>query len=430
MIVWLRDKTQPNRKFITDVLWNVGSLAVVGFAGIALNIVIVRYYGSGTLGAFGQVFAVLMIAGQVAVGGFVFGILHYLPRFEIAGSERHAIFVSALYATIGLAAVVAVAMWFLGDLFGQVVRRPATGTGLKLASPAVFLFGINKVLLFALNAQRAMRLFAVGQMLRMLFYVLGVLILAAIRADGVVIPLSLTIGEFLLTIFLIAATRRHLSFSPRRFDRTWVRRLVKYGRDGFFIGLLFDINLKVDVIMLGLFLNDTAVGLYVFMAMFADGFAQLPVVLQNNINPLLSRTLHAKPIGSIRTYLVPLHLYFVPIMVGLAGIATLIMPELADVLTNDPAYGDAWPIFAILAAGVAITSGFSPLLFILNQAGRPDLQTALLGISLVLNLVGNAILISIFGLLGAAIATSIATVLSVPVLVLLYKHATQRWLWA
>jgi O-antigen/teichoic acid export membrane protein len=321
-------------------------------------------------------------------------------------------------------------MWFLSDIFGGVVGSPATGAGLKLASPAVFLFAINKVLLFALNAQRAMRLFAVGQMLRMLFYVLGMLILIAIRADGVVLPLSLTIGEFLLTGFLITATRRHFSFSPKMFDRAWVIRLVKYGRDGFFIGLLFDINLKVDVIMLGLFLNDAAVGLYVFMAMFADGFAQLPVVLQNNLNPLLSRTLHEKPIGSIRTYLVPLHLYFVPVMGLLAGIATLIVPELAVVLTGDSTYGDAWPIFAILAAGIAITSGFSPLLFVLNQAGRPDLQTALLAMSLVFNLVGNAILISIFGLFGAAVATSFATVLSVPTLILLYKRATQRWLWS
>jgi O-antigen/teichoic acid export membrane protein len=428
--VWKRLQIQVDRKFTSDVTWNVGSLALVGLAGIGLNIVIVRYYGSGTLGAFGQVFAFLMIAGQTAVGGVVFGILHYLPRSEIAGSGRHAIFVSALYATIGLSAAVAVAVWFLGDIFGAVVGSPATGTGLKLASPAVFLLAINKVLLFALNAQRAMRAFAVGQMLRMLFYLLGALILIAMSADAIFLPLSLTIGEFLLTGFLITATRRHFSFSPRMFDSAWVTRLVKYGRDGFFIGLLFDINLKVDVIMLGLFLDDTAVGLYVFMAMFADGFAQLPVILQNNLNPLLSRILHEKPIGSIRAYLVPLHLYFVPVMVLLAGIATLIVPELADVLTGDPTYGDAWPIFAILAAGIAITSGFSPLLFVLNQAGRPDLQTALLAMSLVFNVVGNAILIFIFGLVGAAIATSFATLLSVPTLILLYKRATQRWLWS
>lgn len=422
--------SQADRKFITDVAWNVASLGAVGIAGLVLTIVVARYYGPNALGVFGQVFAFLTIAAQAAVGGFVFGILHYLPRLTEEPSERAAVFASALYPTMALAAAVATAVWLLSGTLGDLLGSRATGLGLQLISPAIFLFAVNKCLLFSLNALRSMRLFALGQMLRMLFYLAGALALIAGGADSVLLPLCFPIGELLLTVFLIGATRRHLTWSVRAIDPSWVLRLTRYGRDGFFIGLLVDINLKVDVIVLGFFLSDAKVGLYVFMAVFADGFAQLPVILQNNLNPLLSRTLHQQPRGSVRPYLLGLHLYLVPAMMLIAIGATLLLPELADRLTGDPSFGAAWPIFAVLAAGIALTSGFSPLFFSLNQAGRPDLQSALYMTGLVVNIIGNLVLISAFGVIGAAIATSLALILMVPTLAVLYRRATGQWIWS
>lgn len=424
---------QPNqldRKFISDVAWNVVSLGVIGIAGLTLNIIIARYYGPSTLGSFGQVFAFLIIAAQAGVGGFVFGILHYLPRVAKGSPSQDAVFASALYPTMALAAVVAIGVWLLSGILGDLLGSPSTGVGLQLVSPAIFLFAVNKCLLFGLNALRSMRLFAMGQALRLLLYLAAALALIAAGADGVLLPLCFPIGEFLLMVVLIFASRRQLTWSVRSIDRAWMLRLVRYGRDGFFIGLLFDINLKVDIIMLGFFLSDGEVGLYVFMALFADGFAQLPVILQNNLNPLLSRVLHEKPPGSIRPYLLRLHLYFVPPMMLVALGTTLLLPQLSFLLTGDPVFGAAWPLFAILATGIALTSGVSPLFFVFNQAGRPDLQTIFLLFSIVVNVLGNLILISLFGLTGAALATTLTAVSMVPISVLLYRRATGLWLWS
>ena len=188
------------------------------------------------------------------------------------------------------------------------------------------------------------------------------------RSRLVFFPLSFTLGEGLLTIFLISSAHRRLSWRLEAIDAIpGVFRLMRHSRDGFFIGILADINFKVDVIVLGYFLSDAAVGLYILMAMFADGFAQLPVVLQNILYPLLSKFRDLEPRKSVRPYLVRLHLYVVPVMLLIAGIATLILPSLADFLTGDPKFGAACcRKIAILATGIAITSGFSPLFFVLN----------------------------------------------------------------
>ena len=419
-----------DRKFINDVAWSYGSLGVVALSGLVLNVVIARYYGPKTLGVFGQVFVWLTIAAQVAVGGFVAGILHYLPTVSENSSQRNAVFTSALYPMMLLAAIVAATVWLLSGTLGRLLDSSEIGVGLRLISPGVFLFAINKCLLFSLNALRLIRLFATAQMLRVLFYLMALLALSAAEVDGVFLPLSFTLGEGVLAIFLISSAHRLLSWRLEAIDASWVFRLMRHSRDGFFIGILADINFKVDVIVLGYFLSDAAVGLYIFMAMFADGFAQLPVVLQNNLNPLLSKFRDLELRKSVRPYLVRLHLYVVPVMLLIAGIATLILPSLADFLTGDPKFGAAWPLFAILATGIAITSGFSPLFFVLNQIGRPDLQTALYATGLALNILGNLILIPVLGLTGAALATSLALMLMVPTVIILYRHATGHWIWA
>ena len=47
-------------------------------------------------------------------------------------------------------------------------------------------------------------------------------------------------------------------------------------------------NTRIDVIMLGFFLDDKSVGIYSFAAFFAEGFLQLIIVIQNNLNPKIA----------------------------------------------------------------------------------------------------------------------------------------------
>lgn len=416
-----------DRKFIVDVTWGYVSLGVVALSGLLLNVVIARYYGQATLGVFGQLFAFLTIASQLAVGGFVAGLLHYLPSVSEAPSQRDAVFTSAMYPMMVLAAAVSVVIWLSSGTVGYLMGSPEISVGLRLISPGIFLFAINKCLLFSLSALRLIRLFATGQMLRVLFYLVTLLALTAAGVDSVLLPLALTLGEGLLTLFLIGAAYGRLTWRLNAIDLSWMFRLLRHSRSGFFIGVLSDINLKIDVIMLGFFVSDASVGIYVFMAMFADGFAQLPVVLQNNLNPLLGKV---GPRKGLRPYLVRLHLYVLPVMAVIATIATLALPTVANFLTGDPSFGSAWPLFGVLAVGIVLTSGASPFFFVLNQIGRPDLQTALYATGVILNILGNAILIPVLGLAGAALATSLTLVLMAPTVVVLYRIATGHWIWA
>ena len=53
--------------------------------------------------------------------------------------------------------------------------------------------------------------------------------------------------------------------------------------------MLIELNTRVDIIMIGIFMSDEKVGIYSFAALFAEGFYQLLIVLQNIMNPIMAR---------------------------------------------------------------------------------------------------------------------------------------------
>jgi O-antigen/teichoic acid export membrane protein len=71
--------------------------------------------------------------------------------------------------------------------------------------------------------------------------------------------------------------------------------------------------------------------------------------------------------------------------------------------------------------GIVLASGYIPFGQTLLMGGRPGWHTGLMAATVASNVIGNSILIPIYGLNGAAAATAIATVLSVFVLKALVK---------
>src|SRR5215471_19871929 len=87
-------------KFSTDVLWNVGSLALLGASGVVINSIIGHYQSPESLGVFNQAFAFYIVLSQLAVGGMQFSIVKYVSHTDDAD----------LMATVISSALLAIAL--------------------------------------------------------------------------------------------------------------------------------------------------------------------------------------------------------------------------------------------------------------------------------------------------------------------------------
>jgi len=395
-------------KFEKDVLWNVGGLAVAGIAGIALSAAIALGYTDSVLGSFNQVFAAYIFFSQFAV----LGIHHSVLTHVAAAAEKDA---ATPIIRTGLATACVPATLFAGLFYASagpisaMLESPAVATGIRYAAPGLFFFALNKVSLSAINGSRHMRAYALLTAGRFLF-MLGFFGLA-LRGNltGAELPAILSLAEGLTFVLSLAALRPLLVGAKRGPEKTaWVGRHIAFGLKGFLGGVVVELNTRVDVLMLGVFLSDAAVGMYSFAALVAEGLAQLLTVLRQNYSPILARLLASGDAIAARDTIIGGRNRVYPASALVGALAVLGYALGTSLVFSESGVAQSWPLFATLVAGLVIGSGYSPFSQILIVAGRPGWNTWMVLAILTTNALLNAFLIPAWGVHGAAVATAVS----------------------
>lgn len=410
--------------FQAGVAWNVASLVVLGLSGIAINVLIATWRGADDLGVFNQAYAIYIFASQVAVGGVQFSVLHYVSHHPDEREECARITSSGLVIAVVLAMVVAAVVMLSRHAVGAILDSPAVATALVAVSPGLVFFSLNKVLLAVMNGLRQMRAYAVFQSLRFLFILTGVVILLSLEVSGSLLAGAFTLAEALLLILLLGFFElRAVPIRARYVVSRWPRRHLSFGARSFLSGTLSELNTRVDVLALGFFVSDSLVGVYSFAAIFAEGFNQLPHIVRNNLDPLLGNRFADGSLARIEGYARQIRAFFWPGMAVIGALAVVAYVGLIGLFFGTTEFMASRGVFAVLILGVVLSSGYRPFVGILLQGGRPATYTLLVTLVVVVNLIGNLLLIPILGILGAAAATSAALVIEAALIVVL-----SRWL--
>ena len=399
-----------DRRFNRDVLWNIASLGVLGVAGVIINVLIARddRYGDEALGVFNQVFAFYIILSQFAVAGVHLSALKYVSHHQDDRAKCGEISSAALMLSALMAAGVCIVTYLFRGVIGAWWDSADVGAGIALVVPGLLLFSINKVLISILNGMRHMRAFAVFQALRYLFIV-GALI-ALMRMDYPVRALAaaLSIAEGILFLVLVIYTQmRVVSLWPRKGAGAWFKPHLDFGLRGFLGGVLSEMNTRVDVLLLGLFLKSEAlVGLYSFAAIPAEAMAQLIMIVRRNVDPVLGAHFAKGELEEINAFSRRLKRTVYLGMLAVTLTASVVYPFAVRLFVTDPKYAATWPLFAILSLGITLCSGYRAFGGVLLQGGRPGTQTLFVSGVVIGNIVLNAVLIPLWGIYGSAIATA------------------------
>ncbi|WP_367387839.1 oligosaccharide flippase family protein [Lewinella sp. LCG006] len=212
-----------------------------------------------------------------------------------------------------------------------------------------------------------------------------------------------------LLIYAVYGTR-YLRWG--KYSADWAKRILHFGK--YVLGtnissMLFN---KMDLMMVGFFLHPAAVAIYNvatrvtnYLEVPMSGISQViypKIALANsNGSKVEVGALYEKSVGLIVALVLPLVL----LVLGLS--------EWVVVLVAGKAYASAAPLLNILVIAVMIKPWSRLFGITLDAIGKPQLNFALLGLGLVLNIILNALFISWWGLQGAAIATLVAMILLV-----------------
>jgi O-antigen/teichoic acid export membrane protein len=400
------------REFSIDLIWNFGSLLVLGACGIVINTVIARLVGPAALGVFNQVFALYIFLSQLSVGGVHFSVLKYVSHDQDNIPSCAVISGSGLLLSLILAAPVAFLTFFGRGAAGELLNSPGVVVGLGLAAPGLVPCALNKVLLNVLNGVSRMRAYAVFQALRFIAILTAVVALSLLPVPDAYLAASLTIAEAMIFIPLVAYV--HLTLLPLHLrDATWgwMRKHFYFGVRGFFSGALTEVNTRIDVLTLGYFATDRTVGIYSFAAILAEGFSQLALVVRRNVDPLLGQSFAKVDLRKIERHAKKIRRVFSPVMLAVGVGSVMLYPIGVKLAIDDPAFYTSTGVFAILMVGVVLNAGYRPFLGILLQGGRPATHTLLVLVLVLVNLFGNILLIPRLAMYGAAASTAIVYIL-------------------
>ncbi|MFN3400177.1 MAG: oligosaccharide flippase family protein [Ferrovibrio sp.] len=409
-------------KIAIDTVWSYAAFAVMAVSGLTINILVGAAFGATGLGVFGQAMAIFVIAGHGSAAGLhnaVFRTIALTP--ESAGG----LLATAQVAALPFAFGTAVLALLCAPAIGRVLDSPATATTILWMAPGLLFFGLNKIGLAALNGMSLMPRHAIGQMLR--YLVIGGTVAAVAVSDDSPERLgaAFSLAEIAVSLYLVAAMLPlWRGGTDRRLSLQRAIEMLQFGWRSLGASLMADINLRVDTLMLGLFLGDREVGIYAFAAMLVEGLGNVALVLRNLVNPYFTRLLATADSTAIRRLVAQVQMVAWPFLL-LVFIAAwqLYQPAVRLVMgASDLEQGLAALLILIaMMAPYFAFSTFEEALMLAGHAGTQSLYQVAVTIA---NVGLNLLLIPPFGIEGAAVATGLASLFACLLLVVTVRHRT------
>ncbi|MCG8423379.1 MAG: oligosaccharide flippase family protein [Proteobacteria bacterium] len=401
-----------------DLIYNYAGLAVLAASGIVLNFIVVWGWDEEALGVFNQVIAVYVVVAMLASGGLHAATLravaaHHDDAEEVANTASASVALS-----LASSVPVSLAFYLSSGIIADLFDSPAVGDGIRIITPGLLCFSINKVLIAIVNGLQHMRVFALVQGLR------GALVVVCITgcwwqdAPSWQLPIVFTLTEVALFVLVLGyiSTQVRLWRVP---PASWLATHIWFCAKNFASGVLLELNGRIDVLMLGVYHSDALVGIYSFAALFAEGFFQLIVVLQNIYQPMVAVHAAQDDIEAVDAVVRTGRRLTYLIMLGTVPLALLLFPVATSIA--GAGLSDSVLPFAILVLGMALAAGVLTFQNTLAMANLPGWHTIFMIGAVTANVAANAVLIPQFDIIGAAAATACSYLLAAALLTALTR---------
>lgn len=393
-------------KIKNDLIWNYISIVFLGLSGIGINIFIGLNYQPSILGAFNQVLVTYLITGILGSFGINFSVLRSLAQNKKKQSKVNSIIKGALIPTFFLSILFSLIYYNLINFFFILFSSENVRIGMVTITPAIFFFSLNKVILLGIiNGMDRMRAFSIYQSFRYLMLFLSLLFCINTNVRGQNLPIIFVITEILLFIILMIDT----SFNYKWWEPIdwfyWTKKHIVFGFKSLLGSIFTAMNTRIDIIMLGVFLNDEIVGIYSFSALFAEGFLQLIVVIQNSCNPILANLIKNNK-KELNKFIFKVRGYTYKFISLIGFLAIAFYPFLISLITNKTEYINSYLPFSIILVGIICASGYLPFQNILIMLNKPLFQTLIVINVAIVNIFLNTLFIPFLGVKGASIGTA------------------------
>lgn len=391
-------------------------------SGVVINLLIAAFRDAAALGVFNLSYAIYIIASQIAVCGLQYSVMRHGALYSEDRLERDKLLFNAGFFAFVLGLGAFLVLWFGWPLLARLFNSDATGLAIQNAAFGLIFFPLNKVFLGYLNGLREMKAFSALQSWRYLTVMAWVAFISASGYHFATVTLGFFVAEITTTIGALGFLAKRGMLPAFRFDATWVRRHFQFGSKSLLAGMFVEMNSRVDVLMLGIFLPTKAVGIYSFAAMLVDGLYHVLAMVRINFNPILVAAVRDRDWSGATRLLARSKRLCYPVVAGLVVCILIGFWVLTAYIVPEKELTQGIIPLSILLLGLTLISPFIPFDNVLLASGHPGYQTIQHLAVVLSNIAFNALLIPLWGINGAGLATTISYFVGMAVLMFMVKR--------
>jgi O-antigen/teichoic acid export membrane protein len=399
--------------FARNTLLGFGSGASVALAGFIGNAITARLLGPDKLGVFAYVVWCVTLASMLAGLGISVVQQRFIPNLRAEGRDDEAEGLIGATTRWSIVAAIVGGLLLLAYLVwpGRSATEGASQTSrdvvIALAITWFICWKMADLYLFYLRGEQRFgelaRLSGFSALLKLAVIALGAWLFGIPGAlagyvAGNILPAA--------RVFRLLRTKPNVSAALRR---QVIRFALPSWATAVIGGLVFG---RTEIVFLQHYTGLAAVGLFAAAATVAEMAVQLPPLLLSALLPRFSEQFgqgaHEHMQRLYRTMTALLALVIVPLCLGLAAIAPVLVP-----LFFGTEFADAAPVASVLLIAAAVSSLGVTTFYLLQSMGKTGFLLLSNGVGLVGTIALGFILVPHFGLLGAAWSRGIVQVMVV-----------------
>src|SRR3989338_523063 len=387
---------------------------LAAFLGYVARFILARNLTVEDFGLFYSVFAFLGMFGVFKSLGFDRALAKFIPEFmhnkNYNQIKSSIIYVSAIQLLTNTAVIIGI--YLFSDYLSQnFFRSPQADIVLKIMAIAFFLDSFVLVLKFAFQGFKKMAYFSGIDVVKMLIVI--AVILAGIGMNyGILGPVAAYVIASIIAILVfgfILIKRIFQGFLKSKFiyEGKLMKEISRYSIFAMAAGAGMVILGYTDIILLTYFSGLTSVALYNVALPTAKVLMYFPRSIAGILLPLISELWAKKEKALIREGIESLYKYAIIIIMPLVFMILSFSDLLINLLFGKD-YVAASNALKILSIGMIFA-----VLYVVNidfflGIGKPEINNIIVYSAALFNLVANIIMIPIWGIIGAAISTTIS----------------------
>jgi len=290
---------------------------------------------------------------------------------------------------------------FWGNIFFPDIEKIYLFLSLFLIP--LFLF-FNLGCQFLLGLQKIKKYNIISFFQSFLFLIFTAFFLFLLHFGVTVTIFSQIFSYIIVLLFLIFIVLKEANGVDFKLNRFYLKESLSYGIKTHLAGIFDFLHSRIDLFLINFFLNPFFAGIYFASVRLAEGVWLFSISTGTILLPKVASEKNTENIKNF-TPLVLRNILFISFFI--ISILFLISGWLITFLYSEN-FSSAIMSFRILLIGIFFVSGWHILANDLAGRGKPMLNTYSIGISLLLNIILNIILIPFWGINGAALATTIS----------------------